>query len=90
MKPETILLLHLAAVQCLLLKQLWLKIVPMCFAVIGFLNNLYYQKMLRYGLLAIEGIWESRNAGFGASFLPDSFYVPAGRLFMTLKLTSFY
>lgn len=52
--------------------------------------NLYYQKMLRYGLLAIESIWESKNAGLGASFLQDSFYVSVGGLFVTLKLTSFY
>lgn len=63
MKLGTTLLLHLSAVQCLLLKELWLKTVPMCFAIIGFLNNLCYQKTLRYALLAVEGIWKSRNAG---------------------------
>jgi len=39
MKLETTLLLHIAAVWCLLLKELWLKAVLMSFAIIGGLNN---------------------------------------------------
>lgn len=48
------------------------------------LKQFVLSKMLRYGLLATEGIWESRNAGLG------SFCVSESRGVMTLKLTGFY